>query len=280
MNPIDDLFQRLRVQGRKAFIPFVTAGDPDLDGAVLVARTLATHGANLIEIGFPYSDPIADGPVIQASYTRALDRGLKLDDVFACARRIADLPEIKDRQIPLAAMTSYSLIHRRGAETFLRQAAEAGLSGAIVPDLPLEESEALSALAAARDFKLIHLVTPTTPRDRAAVIARRSTGFLYCVSVAGITGERDRLPPELLDQLAWLRTQTSLPLCVGFGVSRPDHVRMLREAADGVVVGSALVRPLEQVGKRPLGEVVTEIGELARTLSDALNVKLTHPANL
>jgi tryptophan synthase alpha chain len=270
-NAIDDLFQRLRVQGRKAFIPFVTAGDPDLDGTVLVARTLATHGANLIEIGFPYSDPIADGPVIQASYTRALDRGLKLDDVFACARRIADLPEIKDRQIPLAAMTSYSLIHRRGAKTFLRQAAEAGLSGAIVPDLPLEESESLSALAAARDFKLIHLVTPTTPRDRAAVIARRSTGFLYCVSVAGITGERDRLPPELLDQLAWLRTQTKLPLCVGFGVSRPDHVRMLREAADGVIVGSALVRPLEQVGKRPLDEVVTEIGELARTLSDALN---------
>jgi tryptophan synthase alpha chain len=140
--------------------------------------------------------------------------------------------------------------------------------------------ESLSALAAAHDFKLIHLVTPTTPRDRATVIARRSTGFLYCVSVAGITGERDRLPPELLDQLAWLRTRTKLPLCVGFGVSRPDHVRMLREAADGVVVGSALVRPLEQVGKRPLGEVVTEIGELARTLSDALNVKLTHPANL
>ena len=103
------------------------------------------------------------------------------------------------------------------------------------------------------------------------VIARRSTGFLYCVSVAGITGERDRLPPELLDQLAWLRTQTALPLCVGFGVSRPDHVHMLRAAADGVIVGSALVRPLEQVGKRKLEEIVTEIGELARTLSDALN---------
>ncbi len=270
-NPIDQLFQRLHVQGRKAFIPFVTAGDPDLEGTVLIARTLAVHGANLIEIGFPYSDPIADGPVIQASYTRALDHGLKLDDVFACARRIADSPDIKDRQIPLAAMTSYSLIHRRGAEIFLRQAAEAGLSGAIVPDLPLEESESLSVLAAARDFKLIHLVTPTTPRDRAAVIAKRSTGFLYCVSVAGITGERDRLPPELLDQLAWLRTQTTLPLCVGFGVSRPDHVRMLREAADGVIVGSALVRPLEQVGKWPLDEVIKEIGDLAQSLSGALN---------
>ena len=168
-------------------------------------------------------------------------------------------------------MTSFSLVYRRGAETFLRQAAEAGLSGAIVPDLPLEESGALADLAAARDFKLIQLVTPTTPRNRAAVIARRSTGFLYCVSVAGITGERDRLPPELLDQLAWLRTQTDLPLCVGFGVSRPEHVRMLRDAADGVIVGSALVRKLEEAGKRPFAEVVAEIGRLAGSLSDALD---------
>jgi len=271
MNPIDALFQRLRREGRKAFIPFVTAGDPDPDGSVEAARTLAVNGASLIEIGFPYSDPIADGPVIQASYTRALARGLKLDDVFGCVRRIAALPEVKERQIPLAAMTSFSLVHRRGAETFLRQAAEAGLSGAIVPDLPLEESEALADLAAARDFKLVQLVTPTTPRERAAVIARRSTGFLYCVSVAGITGERDRVPPELLDQLAWLRTQTDLPLCVGFGVSRPEHVRTLRDAADGVIVGSALVRKLEDAGKRPLAEVVAEMGNLAGALAEALN---------
>jgi tryptophan synthase alpha chain len=271
MNPIDALFQRLRAAGRKAFIPFVTAGDPDPDGSVLVAKTLAAHGADLIEIGFPYSDPIADGPVIQASYTRALGRGLKLDDVFDCASRIVSLTEVKKRKIPLAGMTSYSLIHRRGPEAFLRQAAEAGLSGVIVPDLPLEESEALAELAAARDFKLVQLVTPTTPRDRAAVIARRSTGFLYCVSVAGITGERDRLPPELLDQLAWLRTQTDLPLCVGFGVSRPEHVRTLREAADGVIVGSALVRKVEEVGKRPLASVAAEVGALAASLYAALN---------
>ncbi len=271
MNPIDALFQRLRSQGRKAFLPFVTAGDPDADGSVQVAQALAANGADLIEVGFPYSDPIADGPVIQASYTRALDRGLKLDDVFAVARRIAALPEVKERQIPLAAMTSYSLVHRRGAETFLKQVADAGISGAIVPDLPLEESEALARRAAERDFKLIQLVTPTTPRDRAAVIARRSTGFLYCVSVAGITGERDRVPPELLEQLAWLRTQTDLPLCVGFGVSRPEHVRTLREAADGVIVGSALVRKLEQTGTRPLPQIVEEMGDLARSLAAALN---------
>src|SRR5438132_2165122 len=135
MNPIDDLFGRLRAAKRKAFMPFVTAGDPDLAFTREVLPAVAEAGADLIEVGFPYSDPIADGPVIQASYTRALDRGLKLDEVFAVARRIAALPEIKERQIPLAAMTSYSLVHRRGAETFLKQAADAGISGAIEPDL-------------------------------------------------------------------------------------------------------------------------------------------------
>ena len=269
MNPIDALFQRLRASGHKAFIPFLTAGDPTPAATVRLARAAAAHGGALLELGFPYSDPIADGPVIQASYTRALGRGLKLDDVFAAARRIAALPEVKERQIPLAAMTSYSLVHRRGAETFLRQAADAGIGGAIVPDLPLEESEALARLAAGRDFKLIQLVTPTTPRERAAVIARRSTGFLYCVSVAGITGERDRLPPELLEQLGWLRTQTDLPLCVGFGVSRPEHVRTLRAHVDGVIVGSAIVKHLEDSG-RPIEETARRIGDLARELSAAL----------
>jgi tryptophan synthase alpha chain len=271
MNPIDNQFHRLRSQQRKAFIPFLTAGDPDADGTVRLARALAGAGASVLEIGFPYSDPIADGPVIQASYTRALDRGLRLDDVFACARRIADAPEFADGKVPLVSMVSYSLIHRRGVEKFLDQAKTAGFSGAIVPDLPFDESEQLGRLAASRDFKLVQLVTPMTPRPRAAEIARRSTGFLYCVSVAGITGERDRLPDELLDQLAFLRKQTELPLCVGFGVSRPEHVRALRAFADGVIVGSALVRKVEQVPTKPLDAVVGEVAELARSLTAALN---------
>ncbi|HTU21953.1 MAG TPA: tryptophan synthase subunit alpha [Gemmataceae bacterium] len=265
MNPIDALFQRLRSQGRKAFIPFLTAGDPDLAATGRLARTLADNGAHLLEIGFPYSDPIADGPVIQASYTRALERGVHVEDIFAAVRTLA-LPNT-----PLVAMVSYSLIHRRGAEKFLEQAAAAGFSGAIVPDLPFEESETLSRQAAERDFKLIHLVTPTTPRERARAIARRSTGFLYCVSVTGITGERDRLPPELLEQLAWLRQQTDLPLCVGFGISRPEHVRTVREVADGVIVGSAFVRHLEKAGSQSLDGVASTIGALARSLVEALN---------
>jgi tryptophan synthase alpha chain len=271
MNAIDAQFDRLRAQRRKAFIPFVTAGDPDLETTVRLVRELAGRGASLIEVGFPYSDPIADGSVIQASYTRALARGLHQEDVFACARRLADSPEVKEAGIPLVGMVSYSLVYRRGPEDFLDRAQAAGFSGAIVPDLPVEESEELARRAGARDFKLIQLVTPTTPRDRATRIARASTGFLYCVSVTGITGERDRLPEQLLGQLVWLRSQTALPLCVGFGISRPEHVRMLRESADGVIVGSALVRRVEQAGRRPLAEVVQEVGALAESLARALN---------
>lgn len=264
MNAVDALFERLRGQGGKAFIPFITAGDPDVATTALLARELARRGASLIEIGFPYSDPIADGSVIQASYTRALERGLQTADVFQLVRSLADLA------VPLVGMVSYSLVYHRGPEQFLDAAQAAGLAGAIVPDLPVEEADDLTRLAAARDFKLIQLVTPTTPRERAARIVAQSTGFVYCVSVAGITGERDRLPPELLDQLRWLRGQTRLPLCVGFGVSKPEHVAMLRDAVDGVIVGSALVRRLEDAGKRPVETVVREIGDLAATLAAAL----------
>jgi tryptophan synthase alpha chain len=271
MNPIDALFQRLRAEGRKAFIPFLTAGDPSLDATGALLHEVVRRGANLVEIGFPYSDPIADGAVIQASYTRALNAGLRIEDIFAATRMWATSPDIGERGTPLVGMVSHSLVHHRGPREFLRQAQHAGFSGAIVPDLPLEEAAELARLAGEREFKLIQLVTPTTPRERAAAIAKLSTGFLYCVSVTGITGERERLPDELLDQLAWLRTQTSLPLCVGFGVSRPEHVRMLRDAVDGVIVGSAIVRRLEQAATRPLGEIACEVGDLVDSLVNALN---------
>jgi tryptophan synthase alpha chain len=267
MNPIDALFQRLKAEKRKAFIPFVTAGDPDLGVTDRLVRELVVRGASLVELGFPYSDPIADGSVIQASYTRALNNGLRIDDVFACASKLSQA----ERGVPLAAMVSFSLVYRRGPERFIDQAQSSGLSGAIVPDLPVEEAEALARLAAARDFKLIQLVTPTTPRDRAVRIARASTGFLYCVSVTGITGERERLPEALLGQLAWLRQQTNLPLCVGFGISKPEHVHMLREVADGVIVGSALVKKLEKAGTSSPAQIIQEIGALAQSLAEALN---------
>ena len=269
MNPVDQLFQSLGSTGRKAFMPFLTAGDPNLDATGMLLGEVIRQGADLAEIGFPYSDPIADGAVIQASYTRALAGGLKIDQIFERVPRwTAAHP-----QTPLVAMTSYSLVHRRGPAAFLERAQRAGFSGAIVPDLPVEESEPLAQAARECDFKLIQLITPATPRERAIRIAKQSTGFIYYVSVTGITGARDRLPPELHEQLAWLRGQTDLPICVGFGISKPEHVRMLRDVADGIIVGSAIVRQMENVGQRSLAEAVAAVGELVRGLRQALDAK-------
>jgi len=265
MNPIDELFRRLRTAGQKAFVPFIPAGDPDITNTARLILELDSAGAHLIEIGFPFSDPIADGPVIQAAYTRALERGLKVDDVFAC---VAGLHGVK---APLLGMVSYSLVHRRGAAAFLAQAKRAGFSGLIVPDLPVEEAEELVKLAANIDLRLIQLVTPTTPPARAEKIVCMSSGFVYCVSVAGITGERDQLPEELLRQLQQLRGMTDLPLCIGFGISRAEHVRMLREVADGVIVGSALVRRFEQISARGWEQAMADVRELVKSLLNALN---------
>jgi tryptophan synthase alpha chain len=268
MNPIDDLFCRLRAENRKAFMPFVTAGDPDMAFTRDLLPAVAEAGASLIEVGFPFSDPIADGPVIQASYTRALDKGLKLADIFAAVRDTTARP---GWQTPLVAMASYSLLYKKGADSFITEALAAGLSGAVVPDLPVEEAAELAKLAADRDFKLILLVTPTTSPTRAERVVKACGGFVYVVSVVGITGERDRLPVALRDQIARLRTMTDLPLCVGFGVSRPDQVQELRDLADGVIVGSALVKKLAEAGT-PAGRAKTleDIRAFVRELSGAL----------
>ena len=261
MNPVDALFARLRAAGRKAFIPFLTAGDPDIGTTTAVLPQLPAAGADLIEVGFPFSDPIADGPVVQASYTRALNRGLKIAEVFAAVRKVTSSPGFA---APVLGMVSYSLVFRRGPEAFVARAKDAGLSGLIVPDLVADEADAFADLCRHADCKLVLMVTPTTTPERAAKIVRLCTGFVYCVSVVGITGERDKLPAELTRQLARLRTMTDLPLCVGFGVSRPDHVRHLKEIADGVIVGSALVKKLEQGGPAALVQTVRELSAALR----------------
>jgi tryptophan synthase alpha chain len=273
MNPIDALFLRLRFEKQKAFIPFIAAGDPDLRTTQRLLGALAEHGAHLVEVGFPYSDPIADGPVIQASYTRALARGITVEAIFHSLAELSRQPAFAGQQVPLVGMASYALVHRQGIPQFIGLAQQSGMSGVIIPDLPLDEAGEMAQAAAARNFKLVQLVTPTTPRDRALRIAELSTGFLYYVSITGITGERDRLPDDLVEQIGWLRSQTNLPICVGFGISRPEHVRMLRDVADGVIVGSALVRRLEAAGQRSMDEITSEIVALAESLAGALNVQ-------
>ena len=241
MTAIDDLFARLKSEGKKAFMPFITAADPNLAFTRQVLRRLDQLGCSMAEVGIPYSDPIADGPVIQASYTRALGTKVKLQTIF---EQIAlERPNIS---MPLVSMVSYTIIHRLGPERFVDDALAAGFAGAIVPDLLVEESGTLSSICKTKNFNLIQLVTPTTPRERALKIAEKSSGFLYFVSVTGITGERTELPPDLVDRVSWLRERTPLPICIGFGISKPEHVRLLAPVSDGLIVGSAIVRLMEQ----------------------------------
>jgi len=266
MSAIDQLFQRLGAQQRTALIPFVTAGDPDLDFTALLVAELVRRGASLCELGIPYSDPIADGPVIQASYTRALEAGISLSGIFDTLGRLA--PRI---DAPLVTMVSYAIIYRDGLQRYVERAKAAGAAGAIVPDLPIDEAEQLAAVCRKADFSLIQLVAPTTPRERALRIADTSSGFLYYVSIAGITGERPQLPPELSDNVAWLREQTELPVCVGFGISQPDQVRMLAPVADGLIVGSAIMRRVAEVEQRGREEVIRDVGDFVSELLDALD---------
>jgi tryptophan synthase alpha chain len=259
---LEAMFAANRAAGRKALAPFVTAGDPDADTTVAVLQTLDKAGASLCELGVPYSDPIADGAVIQASYTRALGKGFTLAGVFDVAKRAS-----ADCSMPILAMASYSLIFRRGIDRFVADAVAAGLAGFVVPDLPLEESDDLDAACRKAGLALVRLVTPTTPPERAEAIAKKSTGFLYCVSVAGVTGARTDLPPGLVDRVKWLKTKTDVPILVGFGISGPDQVRGVAAVADGVIVGSALVRRIAEAAgasrEQMLADVAAYTGDLA-----------------
>ncbi len=265
MSSIDQMFARLKTSGEKALMPFVTAGDPDLQFTADVLRELAARGASMCELGIPYSDPIADGPVIQESYTRALAKKIKLAQILAMTREIT--PTLS---APIVTMLSYAIVYRHGLEKYVDDAQAAGMAGTIVPDLPVEEAVALSKICRQRDFSLIQLVTPTTTRERALHIAETSTGFLYYVSVTGITGERTQLPADLAENVSWLRSQTPLPICIGFGISQAEHVRMLAPAADGLIVGSAVVRRIAEAATQPREQVLKSVGDYVAGLVAAL----------
>ncbi|MCO8125322.1 tryptophan synthase subunit alpha [Stieleria sp. TO1_6] len=265
MSAIDDLFARLKSQDRKALMPFVTAGDPNIETTGAILDSLAGAGADLCEVGIPYSDPVADGPVIQASYQRALEHGFRLDDAFRLGKS-----KSATVGLPLVTMVSYAIIFRVGLQRYVELAQAAGYAGAIVPDLLVEEAEQLSKICRAADFSLIQLVTPTTPRERQVQIANSSSGFLYYVSVTGITGERTELPPDLMDSVTWLRGQTELPICIGFGISGPETAAKLAPVADGLIVGSAIVRRIAQQSDPT--EAAAAVAEFVTELRTAIDL--------
>ena len=260
---IDLTFTALRAAGQMAFMPFVTAGDPDMATTGALIRELASRGVDLIEVGFPYSDPIADGPVIQSSYTRALNKKLTVQQIFheIASLDTANLP-------PLVAMVSYAIVFRWGIEHFLQQAKSAGFAGFIIPDLPGDEAAEMHALVTQSGLDLIQLVAPTTPPERVRQIVRHSSGFVYCIAVAGTTGVRETLAAPLVEQLTWLKKETNLPLAVGFGLSKPEQLGPIKGLADGAIVGSAIVRHLEALSPpgANVAEVLRRTGEYAATM--------------
>ncbi len=241
MTRIEKKFQELKSAKRKAFIPFITAGDPDLKTTVKLILALERAGADVIEVGVPFSDPIADGPVIQRATERALSSGATLQNILSMGAEVR-----KTSQVPLLIMSYYNPLLHYGLEKLARDASAAGFDGILASDLTVEESGPFVATMQKAGLNTVFLVAPTSSAERIRKIASTSTGFLYAVSRTGVTGERQELASDLRAFLQTLRTQTKVPIAVGFGISQPEHVKAVWQEADGAVVGSALVRAIEE----------------------------------
>jgi tryptophan synthase alpha chain len=263
MTSVSQCFERLRDRAQCALIPFITAGTPNLETTAAALQLLDQNGADLIELGVPYSDPLADGPVIQAAATHALQQGTRLDHVLEVVRTVS--PSLRS---PIILFTYYNPILNRGVETFLEQIAAAGVKGLVVPDLPLEEAEGLLNPAQAVGIEVTLLVAPTSSKERIAAIARYSQGFIYLVSTTGVTGMRSQLETRVQDLLVELRSVTDKPIGVGFGISQPEHARQVMDwGADAAIVGSAFVKRLSD-GTPDQG--LQAIADFCRSLKIAL----------
>ena len=245
-------------------MPFITAGDPELDATAAIMVEMSRRGADLIELGIPYSDPIADGKTIQASYVRALSRGLRLGQIFDMLR---DVRAACDTAI--LTMVSFSIVLRIGPDAYFERAAAAGADGVIIPDLPADEAGRIARQAGARGLHNVCLVAPTTPPDRMRRIARLSRGFIYYVSTTGTTGARNTLSADLSTHVADLRKVTSKPIAVGFGISNPEHVRAVSGYADGAIVGSAIVRRIHELADLPTPKLAAQIGDMTAAMAQA-----------
>lgn len=266
---INAMFARRKAEGGAAMIFFLTAGHPNEASTETAIEALEAGGADLIELGIPFSDPVADGPTIQKASQVALEAGMNVEKVMSLTARVRSRS-----QIPLILFTGYNPVYVFGEERFAERAAEAGADGILVPDLPPEEAGVLSAACEKHGLKLIFLVAPTTTPERARMIGDASSGFLYYISLRGVTGARAELPTDLKENIDALKARTSLPIAVGFGISEPAHAAAVAQTADGVVVGSALVRRIEEDASKP--DFARSIEAFARGLSDAAHSGAPH----
>lgn len=249
MSRLSDAFSAARAQGRTALVCYAMGGDGD---TAALLQAIDEAGADVIELGLPFSDPIADGPVLQAAATRALASGATVSGVLAAAGKLR-------LRAPVVAMGYMNPVESMGSKVFARRLREAGLCGAIIPDLPMEEAQPLREALAAEGLDLVPLVAPTTPPARAAAIARTARGFVYYVSVTGVTGARASLPEDLVKRLSDLRAVSSAPVAVGFGISNAEQAAALKGKADGVVVGTALVRTAHEKGVKAAADLVRSL---------------------
>jgi len=248
-------------QNRKAFIAFVTCGDPDLTTTAQIVREMAASGADLIELGIPFSDPVAEGAVIQAANARALARGVTTDQIFDMLRALR-----KDVTLPMVFMTYANIVFSYGTERFLKNAAQAGIDGLILPDVPFEEKADFAPACRAHGLDFISLIAPTS-RERIAMIAQEAEGFVYCVSSMGVTGVRGQITTDVGEMIRQVReANPEIPCVIGFGISTPEQAREMAKVADGVIVGSAIVRLVEQHGK----SAAPAVGEFVRAMKEAI----------
>lgn len=263
MNRIEERFARLRREGKKAFIVYIGAGDPDLEATRRLAVAFDAAGVDVLELGVPFSDPLADGLVNQLAAQRGLESGTtppKVLETVAAIRR--------ESQIPIVLYIYFNLVHRAGMERFIEQAARAGVDGLLVLDLPPEESDGYETLMQRAGLCYIYLIAPTTPEERVAFIARRGSGFLYYVSREGVTGMQEQVAANLAERVARIRAHTNLPVVVGFGISNPEQARLVARVADGVVVGSAVVDQIARHGRSP--ELVPRVSAFVQSLATAV----------
>ncbi|MEM9770533.1 MAG: tryptophan synthase subunit alpha [Cyanobacteria bacterium P01_D01_bin.73] len=263
MTSVSERFAQLRDRGECALIPFITAGDPSLEATAAALRSLDQNGADFIELGVPYADPLADGPTIQAAATRSLARGTKLDDVLKVVSEVS--PDIS---APIILFTYYNPILNRGVETFLKDIKAAGAAGLVVPDLPLEEADSLLKPAAEIGIEVTLLIAPTSPVQRMTAIAEQSQGFIYLVSVTGVTGMRTQMQTRVGDVLKQVREVTDKPVGIGFGISGPEQAKQVKGwGADGAIVGSACVKLLADGDE---AEAVKNLGAFCKSLKTVL----------
>ena len=244
MNRIDERFATLRKQGRKGFVAYIGAGDPNLEATRDIGVAFDNAGVDVLELGVPFSDPLADGLVNQLAAQRGLESGTTPPKVLQAVAAIR-----KVSQIPIVLYIYFNLIHRSGMQRFIREAAAAGVDGFLVLDLPPEESENYEALMQTAGLRNIYLIAPTTPEHRINHIATRATGFIYYVSREGVTGMREKIADNIASMTAKIRAHTDLPIAVGFGISNPDQARMVAPNAEAIVVGSAIVNQIAKHGK-------------------------------